>query len=613
MIDNIYDYIKQEESSYDSEQVTVGENWDWNMQEHIQMLFHLYHGQYFKGDNDFLRPFKKIMKTIVGLANWTEDIEVKDVDFFIEGSADRALTFLIKKYHDEVYTREHDIDELFDEITQNDNQFGGVLVQPGAKRPESVPLVRIAFANQSNILGGAYGLKYNFSPSDLLQMKANGWGEESNGATISIEDLITMSDNTREASGLSDKKEDRTTGKNIEVYLVKGDLPSHYLNDDDDLDTQVYQMQIVAFYTDKESNKHGVCLYRKKANTRDKFFTSEPIENRGLGGSVAEDMLHPQIWTNFLEIHKTQMLESGAKTPLVTDDQSFRTKNKVQDMENLEITTIREGASINLIPTINGNNVALYDNAISEWLNQAQLSGSAFDPILGKEQNAGTTFRGQERTVAQGRGSHDRKRGKRAKFIEEIYRDYIIPDIKKQIVKGQEFLATLDAEELSWVADQMATRALNNKIKEKLFKMEIMSPEEQEKFRNDFRATFMKAGNKKLIEILKDEFKGIEMRIGINIANKQKNLADLSDKVLSIFQFIFQQEAQAPGSFAQAMQNTGLSKAFSSILEFSGLSLGDFSAVLQAQPQLQAQNAQQQPQQGQASPLNNLVTEQQNG
>jgi hypothetical protein len=95
-----------------------------------------------------------------------------------------------------------------------------------------------------------------------------------------------------------------------------------------------------------------------------------------------------------------------------------------------------------------------------------------------------------------------------------------------------------------------------------------------------FRETFKKTGNKQMLKILKDEFKGVELRIGINVANKQKNLADLSDKVLSIFQFVFAN----PQAFQQAMQIPALSKSFSDILEYSGMSIGDFSTLVNVPP-----------------------------
>src|SRR3990167_2680672 len=154
-------------------------------------------------------------------------------------------------------------------------------------------------------------------------------------------------------------------------------------------------------------------------------------------------------------------------------------------MENNEITTIEEGKSIKAIPTINATNVQLYSNDINDWYAFAQTAGSANDPIMGVEAASGTTFRGQERTVAQGRGPHDRRRGQRAKFIEEIYRWSILPEIIREITRGKKFLATLSTEELTWVSDQMTPKAVNKRIKDIVSNMKVgdVTPEKIQSLR----------------------------------------------------------------------------------------------------------------------------------
>lgn len=592
---SIHDYIKDQENKYETDEITLGDNWRWNMRKFIQMIFHLKNGVFFTGENDWLRAFKNIMEPILQLCYWTEDIEVKDVTFFIENKNGKALSFLVKKYHDEVYTREHDLDTMFDEITESDIDYGGVVVQKGVDMPEVIALNSIAFCDQTDVIGGPIGFKHYFSPDKLRGMSKSGWGEESNGATISLEELCILASGEKSTTGILSKDKNVVPGKTIEVYIVRGNLPSQYLNDDNDMETHFNQVQVVAFYVNKKNQKQGVTLYRKKEDEGNlKFHTSKKVYQRGLGRSVGESLVGPQIWTNFLTIHKTNMLEAGSKVPLQTDDENYTNRNKIQDMDNLEITVTQEGRQIRPIQTIAPANLQLFSNEINSWYEQAQSAGSAYDPIMGKEASSGTTFRGQERSVAQGRGSHDKRRGQRAKFIEELYRDFIIPDIKKEILKGQKFLATLTAEELVWVAEQMAVIQSKEAIKDAvLYKNKVVTQEEQDLLIQIRKEAIIKSGPKQLVEILKDEFKDIEVKMGINIAGKQKNLIELSDKLLSIFQFIFSN----PQGFQQAMQIPALSKSFENILEFGGMSVGDFSSLLQptGQPAPQQMAPQQQP------------------
>lgn len=575
---SIYDFIKQQESAYETEEVQVGKNWTWNMQEHIQMIFHLKNGVFFTGNNDYLRAFKNVMEPILQLAYWTEDIELKDVVFYIENQPGRVLSFLIKKYHDEVYVKEHNLDTFFDELAESDIDYGGVLVQKTAKEtPEVIDLMSIAFCDQTDMLGGPIGIKLSFSPSKLRTMSKRGWGKEENGATMSIEELITLAQPEKDVLGDPNNKKNQTSGKTIDLYIVHGDLPEHYLKDNDNFEDYYNQIQIVGFYIDKNNERQGVTLYRKpeKESTL-KFFTSKKVPNRALGRGEGEALIHPQIWTNCLTIWKHDMLEAGSKIGLYTDDPNYQNRNKIRDMENLEITVVEENKQIRQIPTIGVNNIQLFQNSVNEWYSHAQLAGSAFDPVMGKESVSGTTFRGQERLVSQGTGLHERRRGQRAKFIEEIYRDEIIPDIKKSILGGKKFLATLTTDEMQWVSDQLAENYANRKQVDDILNLKI--PQDKQILKDEFLNEFKKTGNQQLLEILADEFEDVEIKIGINVANKQKNLAQMSDKILSIFQFIFAN----PAAFQQAMQLPGLSKAFNDILEYSGISNTDFAMLSSA-------------------------------
>lgn len=576
---NIYDFIKAEEKKFETEEIKVGDNWDWNFRRHVQMLFHLKNGVFYTGENTFLRAFKNIMEPILQLAYWTEDIEVKDVIFFLEGHNGKVLSFLLKKYHDEVYTRKHDIDALFDEITESDIDYGGALVQPGEKRPETIQFNSVAFCDQTDMLGGVLGLKFNFSPAKLRAMSKKGWGSKTNGATITIEDLITLATAEKSAIGTTSEKTNTSPGKTIEVYITRGSLPENYLKDNNNMEDYYEQVHVNAFYVDEKNNKQGVTLYRKKGGEDDlQFFTSKEVFQRALGRGIGEILLHSQVWTNFLTIHKMSLLEAGSKVVIGVDDENFTQKNKVNEMEQLEITTFTQGTRAFQLPTASPTNVQLYSNDIDSWFMHAQTSGAANDPLMGVEAKSGTTFKGQERSVSQGRGSHDRRRGKRAKFLESLYRKMMIPDMVKEMTAGKKFLATLSNEELTWVADQLASNMADHKIADLILEnKEDVTPEKQATYREIFKKDFLKKGNKQLIEILKDEFKGIEDTIGISIANKQKQLADMSDKVLSIFQFVFQN----PQGFMQAMQIPALAKSFENILEFSGMSIGDFSSLLQ--------------------------------
>lgn len=594
MTPSIHQYIKQQEASYQADKIRIGDNWEWNMRDHIQLIFHLKNGIFYTGENNWLRAFKNTMEPILELSHWTEDIDVKDTVFYVEGENDRVKSFFIKKYHDEVFVRKHNLETLYDELTESDVDYGGALVQRGnTPRPELIELNMVAFCDQTDILGGPIGFVHHFSPDKLRTMSKAGWGEDSNGATISLEELITLAESEKDTDGTIETKTNKVPGKTIEVYIVRGNLPEHYLKDNDNMEDHYNQLHVSAFYTKKDGKKEGVTLYRKKEKEGNlKLLITKKVHGRGLGRGIGEKMLHPQIWMNFLEIHKMGLAEVSSKTKYYTDDPDYENRNRLQDMDNEEITVVEQGRSINQIPNASGANYQLLTNATEQWSVFMQTAGSAQDPLLGKEPVSGTTFRGQERTVAQGRGPHDKRRGQRAKFIEELYRDWIIPDMVREIVKGQEFIATLDADEVRWVYEQIATKRARKAQIEALFEGEL--PGDEETLKQFELEKLQKGGNKQLLKIVKKEMEGVEIRLGINVAGKQKKLADLSDNILSIFQFAFAD----PDRFMRAMQFPALAKGFQDILEFAGMNQADFMSLVQAQPAQQPTQAQPSPVQG---------------
>lgn len=534
--ESIFEFITQEENAYKTREVEIFDNYSWNMASHVQMSVSFKYSKFLKSSNDpkVKLPFRNIVLPIIRLRYRAEDIDVKDVVLYIEDPDKYHLSFLVKKYHDDVFVVENDLDSFFDWAKEEKIDLGGCLVKKGEKAvPELIPLQSIAFCDQTDILGGPIGLKFNFSPDSLRSKSKLGWGEKSNGADMSLDNLIVLAKAEKDALVTQGKQTNQTPGKNIEVYVVRGEMPESYLKSDGKDEKTVNQVQIVAFYSTKDG-RTGVTLYKAKdVEEAYKFHNPEKVYGRALGLGGIEELFDAQIWTNFAEIHKTNMLKASSKVLLQTDDESYANRNKIKDMENLEITYTKEGTRIDQIP-VGSPNIDLFTQTLSEWENHARELGAATDPLMGKQPPAGTPFRLQERIVYEGKGLHEYRRGKYAKFIEEIYKDWIIPYIQKEIVKGKKFLATLSDDEMRTVMECVTRNHINNIIKERILNGEAVSQEEIEAERLKIQDEFNRGGNKKWVEILKGEMEGTKLAVKVVIAGKQKDLSLLTDKLVNV-------------------------------------------------------------------------------
>ena len=534
--ETIFSYIIKEETSYKTREITLAENWSWNMSQHLSLSFHMKFGKYLHSSNDpnVKQPYQNIILPILEFRYAAEDRDVKDIIFEAEDPEKQHLSFLIKKYWDDVFTVENNLDEFLDDCVEEKVDNGGVLVKKGAGAvPEWLPLKTIAFCDQTDILGGPIGFKFNFSPEALKRKAKLGWGEEKSGANITINDLITIASQEKDPANTNEVgNQNQSTGKNIEVYVVRGTLPSAYLKGHD-METLTDQVQVVGFYTD-EKGRQGVTLYKsKETESVLKFHAPKKVHGRAVGWGGVEALFDPQIWANFAEIHKNNLLKSSSKSVIYTDDPTYANRNKIKDMETDEVTVIDSESRYGLRriepPVVN---IRLFENRVAELEAYAQKLAGVTDPLLGKSPAAGTPFRLQERVIFEGKKPHERTAGKFDKFIEEIINDWVVPHIVREITKGKTFLSNLSSDQMEYVLQRVPrNRAVKRQAEDVLEGRPLgnLVLYEQEEKQN-----ILQDGNQQILEILKDEFKNVRMKVKVRVSSKQKDMAGFVEKLGNI-------------------------------------------------------------------------------
>lgn len=580
---NIFDYIIEEEVKY-TKPVTLEDGWDWSMKEHIKRSF-LYLNSQFTDNNSNrdLRPNKNIVLPILNIAFRLEGFDVKDIELYVDNPDEFYKSLLIRKYHQK-WALENGIDTFIDDMTETYCTYGGVLVRKtNTAKPEVIDLKSVAFCNQNDLINYPFGIKHQMSFSELRKEgKKRGWGGE--GADIDIETLIQLV-----------KKEDKDT---VDVYEVHGTLPIEWLNDEeivDISDKDVNQIQIVAFYLKEGNQKQGVCLFRKAMPELPfKFLKRDDIKNRALGRGGVEELFEAQIWTNWNEVKITEMLDSASKTLFFSDDPTFKTRNNLSNVHNNEVLKLNEGKQIQQLDTF-PRNVAIFNDSVERFWQHAQVLGSATDPLMGEEPNSGTPFKLYEAQQMEGKGMHKYRQGKLAVFMDELYRDWILPHLAKEIVKEQTFLQELSADEMREVVDKVVTAKTNSFKKSMILGLQDINEDLIEDFKNQVRQDVVKGGNKRFFKILQNEMKDISLSVMTNIAGKQKNLALLTDKLVNVLR----QYIATP----QIRQDPEMTKLLNTILESSGLSPIQFNTA----PVVQ----QIAPQQGNTQALQDMASNQQ--
>lgn len=572
MNNTIFDYIAEEEAGY-AKPVELVDGYNWSMKDHLRLSF-LYQNSQFseKNDNRTLRPFKNIVLPILNISFRTEGFDVKDIELYVDNPDEYFKSLLIKKYHQK-WALENSIDTFIDEMVESYVTYGGALVRKtNQAKPEVIDLISLAFCNQHDLLNYPFAIKHQMSFAELRREgKKRGWG--GGGADIDIETLIQLV-----------KKDDKDT---VDIYEVHGTMPVEWLNDTEiigESEEDVNQIQIVSFYKKENNEKQGVCLFKKKMPELPfKFLKRDDIKNRALGRGGVEELFEDQQWTNQNEIWITEMLDSASKTLHWTDDASFKSRNNIKNAVNGEVFTLNEGKKIQQVDTY-PRNLQVFNDSVERFWQHAQTMGSAPEALMGDEPNSGTPFKLYEAQQIEGKSMHKYRQGKLAVFMDEIYRDWILPHLAREIVKEQTFMQELSADEMQMVVDKVMTQKANDFKKRMILGLQDIDEQMVEMYKQEVQQDIVKKGNKRFFKILKDEMRDISISVMTNIAGKQKNLALLTDKLVNVLR----QYIATP----QIRQDPEMTKLLNTILESSGLSPIMFGpAPMAAQAMAQPQQA----------------------
>jgi hypothetical protein len=571
MDQSIHDYIKTEEQSWSTVRVPLTNSKDWNMKEHIERCQNVSNGWFHQGQNDGLRPYNDIVTPIIDVAFRTEGFDVKDIVPYVDSAKDFYKSFIIKKYHPQ-WARKHELDSFIDEVVESSIIYDLVIVKDiNNIRPEVVRLQELAFCDQTDIMSGPICLKHQYSVPELLDFKGK-WDSDA------IDQCIVMSKAEKSVS-TANGKEAKTPGKYIEVYELHITAPEDKLKEDGDPFKYVPQLHIVTYYQDENGDRQGITLYKGLSRKMSDIFKTLKIDTvrsfgRACGRSIVERLFEPQVWTNYSGIRIKEMLDVAALVLAQTSSLEIQNQ-KLTGVKGLTVLKMEDGKPLNRVDTNTGANLNEFANHQDRLAVSARTLGSASDPAMGKAPASGTPFALADLMVQQGEGIHDYRRGKIATFFSDVlYRDLILDYLITDINSSIEFSEELTLDEINEIADIIANNKAEKKIEDTIWKTgKPVLKEEKEAMVQAFREEEKKRGGRGFFKTLKDELKNVPIKVKVNVAGKQRYMAQNADKISKLIGNILAN----PQAFAMI---PGLGTAYNQLLEESGMNPIDFSNII---------------------------------
>lgn len=564
-----FTYIKQQEANWKIARVPITSSKDWSMFEHIERCTNVSNGWFHTGKNDGLRPYDDLVTPIINVGFRSEGFDAKDIVPFVNQSSKDALSFIIKKYAPQ-WNRKVELDTIIDDVVETSIIYDLVIVKNlKGKLPEVIDLKTIAFCDQVDVLSGPLCIRHEMNISDMLDMKGK-WIDEA------VDNAILQSKAERTVAIAGDQTV-KTPSKNIVVYELRGMLPEAWVKEGGSNDKYVNQMHMVCFYKSANGNEEGITLYKGKDKKLTDTFKTLKIDRvrskgRACGRSVVESLFEEQVWNNYSAI-KIKALLDAAITVFITDSDELGGK-KLTELKN---NTILKQAKGDSTQKLDGSlqNLTAFTNYSETLKSNARVKGSASDPALGLNPTSGTPLGTTQTVVQQGQGIHEYRQGKIATFFaDQLYRDWILQMMVDDLDQGKNFSEALSLDELQEVVEGISKNMVEKTKKEMILNGELITEDTlsqlQTTYADQVRAIHGKRG---FFEVIKGELKELPMSVMVNIAGKQRNMAQNADKLTNILREIL--------ANPQAFQTIpGVGKVFNELLEESGLSAIDFTQIV---------------------------------
>ena len=581
---DVFSYITSEENNYRTVRIPLTNSKDWNMYEHIQRCTNVANGWFHRGANDGNRPYNDIVTPIINLSFRLEGFDVKDIIPFVNDSKEYYKSFLVKKYHPQ-WARKNQIDTFIDEVVESSIIYDLVLIKDiNSVRPEAVDLKTIAFCDQADVMAGPICIKHNYTPSELMAFSVK-WDDDA------IKMAIKMSSEDKKVAIANDETV-KSPNKYIEVYELRGSLPETWLKEDGEMYKYTPQSHIVSFYTDETGVKQGLVFYKGKDKPLDQVFKALKIDQvrskgRACGRSIVETLFEPQVWNNYAGIKIKKLLDSAIN--VIVSDSDELGNQKLSDLkDNTVIKVEKNSNTVRLDGTL--QNLTQFQNYQQGQENQARITGSASEGALGVNPTSGTPFALENKIIQEGQGIHEYRQGKISTFFADVlypwkFTEYLVKDMNN----GKKFSEELTLDELQEIADAVVTNEVNEDIKKLILKGEPITTENQAFLLQTKKDLFMKGGARRFMETLKGELDEIPVDVFVNIKGKQRRMVENADKITNVIREIIAN----PQAIATV---PGIGKAFNQLLEESGMSPIDFSAITMLQEKTETQTQETTPQ-----------------
>lgn len=574
---SIGEIIRKAETDYVNGVTTISKYVEFSQYENIEKIDAYLNSRHTSGTTDSMgreKPFFNIVTGAVNIWYRATDIDRKNIRVRATKIKDYIGAFLAT-IHLQEWMKKSSFGQFLNDWGRSLARYGSSVLKFVEK--EGVLYAEVVAWNRliSDTVDFDNNIKIEklyLTPAQLKKNKAYDQDK--------VEELLDALSTRKDLSG---QKRDNKN-EYIELYEVHGELPLCLLTGKES-DDEIYQqqMQVVSFVA-KDEVKNGKVEYNdfvllKGKEKRDPYMITHLIKEDGRSQSIgAVEHLFEAQWMNNWSIKAIKdQLDLASKLIFQTADGSFVGMNALSNIETGDILIHADNSPITTVANT-AHDVTALQSFGTQWQNLAKEITSTPDAISGGTMPSGTAYRLTAILNQESHSLFELMTENKGLHIEEMFRKFVIPYIKKQMDTSEEISATLASHDIMqldsmWI-DAEVTRKSNDHIKKAMFKNnglggEVAQPLDLQAEKIKVQSELNQTGNTRFIkpsdistatwkEILGD----LEWNLDVEVTNEQSD----KEAIMATLTTVMQSIASNP----QLLNDSNARLIFNKILETAG-------------------------------------------
>lgn len=594
--DNIGELIRSMETNFVNGTTTQSKYVQLSMYEDLQRIDAYLNSKHMSGDKDSLDRDKPFFNIVVAAANiWyrATDIDRKNIKIRATKSKD-TINALLATAHIQEWMRREKFGSFLNEWGRVLSRYGSAVTkfveQDGKLIPTVIPWQRII----------CDAVDFDSNPKiELIELtEAQLYSRiETHGYDADMVDKLCDTRKARENTDGHDIDNNDNFIKLYEIHLF-GEK-SYLTGKAKDDDKYVQQMHVVSFVASKEKGMYDDFTLVSGQEAKDPYMITHLIKEDGqtLSMGAVKHLFDAQWMMNHTVKAIKDQLDTASKLIFQTSDGNFVGQNALSAIETGDILIHKINEPLTQVQN-NSHDISALQNFGNMWKALSNEITGISESMLGNTAPAGTAWRQVEALLQQNQTLFELMTENKGLYIEDMFRTYVIPFIKKQLDTSEEVAATLSDFDITRIDQKYIKNSAIKKSNEKIIDLALsdqpVTPEVQAnmiaQFSQDAQSSLGELGSTRFFApddnkiTWKNQIKDMEWDPEVDVTGEPADVKSALETINSALAMVLN-PAYATNPQAQFLMNKALTLAGS----ISPLELSSLPQPSPIQPQLAPQ------------------------